>query len=136
MTHVLNCAFGHTAGQVATSELFYQPHGIQFKGLKLEDTLNEDISRCFDEAVFFIDTALLQPEPGKVLVHCREGISRSATVVVAYLMIRWKMDVMTALKLILGKRWIRPNANFQRQLVQLEMRIQDELQDHGDARNP
>lgn len=135
VTHVLNCAHGQSSStHVDTSEALYQPHGITFKGLPLDDSLTENISRCFDEAVLFIDGALhpqppsteQSPPPGKVFVHCREGVSRSATIVVAYLMIRWKLDVDAALKTVLSVRWICPNSNFQRQLVQLECRLKEE----------
>lgn len=128
ITHVLNCAYGPGNSQVDTSELFYAPHGILFKGLPLEDSLTENISRVFDEAVLFIDGALPKEKPGegKVYVHCREGISRSATIVIAYMMIRWKLDVDAALKTVLTVRWIFPNSNFQRQLVQLECRLKEE----------
>lgn len=126
ITHVLNCAYGSGNFQVDTGEAFYKPHGIIFKGLPLEDSLTENISRCFDEAVLFIDSALPKSDPGKVFVHCREGISRSATIACAYMMIRWKLDVDAALKTILNVRWVCPNSNFQRQLVQLECRLKEE----------
>ena len=50
---------------------------------------DEDIGSCFQECFEFIHAALLARH--SVLVYCTAGISRSATVVVGYLMWRHKM---------------------------------------------
>jgi len=50
---------------------------------------DEDISSCFQECFEFIHAALLDRH--SVLAYCTAGISRSATVVVGYLMWRHKM---------------------------------------------
>lgn len=55
--------------------------------------------------------------PRRVLVHCDQGISRSPTVVIAYLMRRLRADVVDVLAGVREKREVRPNPNFMRQLV-------------------
>ena len=54
------------------------------KDVKLEDHSDENISLYFEECTHFIREGIELGEG--VLVHCRMGVSRSATIVMAYLM--------------------------------------------------
>lgn len=69
---------------------------------------------CYSVCIFF--TMLL----GKVLVHCLMGISRSATFVAAYLMMKKNMSTKDALFTLRKQREVRPNTGFLVQLLQLE----------------
>ena len=59
----------------------------------------------------------------KVYVHCHQGISRSATIVVAFLMLKRGLPLMEALKTIREKRLIRPNEGFVKQLCILNRQL-------------
>ncbi len=60
---------------------------------------------------------------GKVLVHCARGVSRSATLVLAYLMIYEKLAVAEAINAVCVHRNILPNAGFLQQLRQLDYNL-------------
>lgn len=58
---------------------------IRVKHVMLEDHSDENITAYFEECNSFIYDAIENRHEG-VLVHCRMGVSRSATIVIAYLM--------------------------------------------------
>lgn len=62
---------------------------------------------------------------GKVFVHCAVGVSRSATLVLAYLMIHHRLSLLAAIRSVQQKRWIFPNRGFLRQLIALDQTLQD-----------
>lgn len=62
---------------------------------------------------------------GKVLVHCQAGISRSATICIAYLMHHKGLSLDEAYDFIQARRSvISPNMNFMRQLAEYEKQLQ------------
>lgn len=66
------------------------------------------------EAIEFIDEAI---EKGNILVHCLAGVSRSPTIVAAYLMYKKKLRYKEALAIIKQTRpFVNPNPGFIEQL--------------------
>jgi len=89
-----------------------------------KDSANFDFSIYFDECAQFIESA--RAGGGGVLIHCRAGISRSPTLVIAYLMKMHRMRYEQALKLVLAKRsQALPNNGFREQLMQYEVKLFD-----------
>ncbi|KAL8425249.1 hypothetical protein Efla_002315 [Eimeria flavescens] len=62
---------------------------------------------------------------GRVLVHCAKGISRSACVMLAYLMYRKSLRCEDALAFLCLKRPVYPNVGFQVQLQYLQERMEE-----------
>lgn len=52
----------------------------------------------------------------KILFHCQAGISRSATVAIAYIMVLYNMTVKEAYDMVISKRKVKPNTGFMKAL--------------------
>jgi len=115
ITHVLNAS----CFDVYTGEPFYKSRNFKcgYLGIPAVDHESFRLSPFFEEACRFIDGAM--SHGGKVMVHCREGISRSATLVLAYLINRKGMPVGDAVRSVRRKRQIYPNDGFLQQLIDL-----------------
>ncbi|XP_036129660.1 inactive dual specificity phosphatase 27 [Molossus molossus] len=122
ITHILNAA--HGTG-VYTGPDFYTGLSIQYLGVEVDDFPDVDISQHFRKAAEFLDEALLTCR-GKVLVSSEMGVSRSAVLVAAYLMIFHHMPVLQALMTVRKRRAIAPNDGFLRQLRELNEKLMGE----------
>ncbi|CAL1541514.1 unnamed protein product [Lymnaea stagnalis] len=123
VTHVLNAALGKDAYHVNTNHVMYNKKNIQFLGIEATDFINCDMSKYFYMASDFIENGL--KGGGTVFVHCVQGVSRSATLVVAYLMIKKHMTVQDALRLVRSKREVSPNPGFLQQLCDLHEKLKN-----------
>lgn len=59
----------------------------------------------------------------KILVHCVMGRSRSATLVLAYLMIHRNMTLVDAIQQVAKNRCVLPNRGFLKQLRELDRQL-------------
>ncbi|KAH7121146.1 protein-tyrosine phosphatase-like protein [Dendryphion nanum] len=113
MTHVLSVIDYDTQ----IPEKF--PH-LQHLHIRIDDDPNEDLLKWFDQTSVFIEEGL--QGKGGVFVHCAMGKSRSATMVVAYLMWKGEKDGKTVTweqglaQLCEGRPVCDPNPGFKEQL--------------------
>ncbi|KAK3511301.1 hypothetical protein QTP70_034962 [Hemibagrus guttatus] len=128
ITHILNA--GHGTG-VYTGESFYEGMNVTYLGIEVDDFSDSDISSHLRACAEFLDEALLTHR-GKVLVDSMMGISRSAVIVAAYLMIFHNMTIMEALLEIRKKRAISPNEGFLKQLRELNETLMEERDEDDD----
>jgi hypothetical protein len=91
----------------------YQHDGIEYLELLIDDSLEEDISYHFVIANKFIN----DNNTGNTLVYCYSGISRSASIIISYLMEKMMMTYDEAFAFLKEKKAnIQPNSNFEEQL--------------------
>ena len=89
--------------------------GFNHKTIEIMDISFQNIIQYFGECLNFIKG------DDKILVHCMAGASRSATIVIAYLMWNQKMSYHNALNIVQQKRPIVwPNLGFKEQLKMFE----------------
>lgn len=104
------------------------PHHFQYLRVVMHDKVNFDCSSAVTEALEFIINA--QRGGGRVLVHCYQGISRSATVVLAYLIQYEGLSLMNAIaRLRLTRPQAAPNPGFLFYLRALERNASNERND-------
>ena len=100
-------------------ELSYKKYdNIIHKTFFVNDIEQANIIKYFGECLNFIKG------DEKILVHCAVGASRSATIVIAYLMWNKKMSYEDALKFVQEKRSVvDPNPGFKDQLKLFEKEL-------------
>ncbi|KAF3695603.1 Dual specificity protein phosphatase 2 [Channa argus] len=105
----------------STCPNFYEGE-FEYLRLTVEDSLAADIRACFSTAIAFINS--VKQSGGRVLVHCQAGISRSATICLAYLMQAQRFRLDEAFNFVKQRRnVISPNLAFMGQLLQFEVDI-------------
>lgn len=119
VTHVLSVCSG-----VAVSL-----PGVQHEILDVNDREDQDLleTQHIRNAIEFISGAL--KDGGVVYVHCMAGVSRSATMVIAYLMKHRQLTLEQAFAVVkLARPKVDPNVGFVRQLIAFS-----KLGDAGDS---
>jgi len=90
------------------------------KSFKVQDNGTQQLAPLFSECIDFIHEARMKN--GGCLVHCLMGISRSATICVAYIMALTNWSWKMAFHAIKGYRHhVDPNSNFKSQLTNFEV---------------
>jgi len=100
---------------------------ISYHRLRLEDTPDADIKVAIELAIAIINNAKSQTnKPGRVLVHCVAGISRSPSILAGYMMREEGMSLRDALGVLVRARpRVRPNEGFFKQLKEVELTIRE-----------
>ena len=106
ITHIVNCS--REIPNYFTSK-------FRYLNLFLDDTPHTNIIHACASAKKFIDEATLSR--GTILVHCHMGISRSASIVIYYLMKTFGMNFESAQRFLKSLRpEVCPNIGFKKQL--------------------
>ncbi|KAF0976594.1 hypothetical protein FDP41_004493 [Naegleria fowleri] len=121
--HLNKNSISHIVTCVKSLKPFYPEEGFNYLNLHLYDQSDESIGHeIFQESFEYIDQAI--QNGNNVLVHCMKGRSRSASILIAYLMRKNGWTYRETLKFVQQKRSIvQPNEGFERQLLELEKKL-------------
>ncbi|XP_053458848.1 dual specificity protein phosphatase 22 isoform X3 [Nycticebus coucang] len=93
--------------------------GVKYLCIPAADSPSQNLTRHFKESIKFIHECRLRGEG--CLVHCLAGVSRSVTLVIAYIMTVTDFGWEDALHTVrAGRSCANPNLGFQRQLQEFE----------------
>ena len=116
ITHIINCAADFC------ENVFEQENKFTYLSFYLKDHVLENIECIFYECIKFIEN--VKEKGGRVLVHCIQGISRSVSIVIAYIIFTKKLSYDKAFNLVQTKREISsPNFGFSIQLQNFYSRL-------------
>ena len=147
ITAILNCA----ATDIKHSEEVYSyGHGIWLLQLPINDTEKDMVllrDRYLEQAIEFIQSevgnAIVNDNVNdngninnnKILIHCSAGVSRSATILIAYLMGERKWSVFEAFAVVRSKRrFVYPNAGFWEMLIEIDRKNNNQQQSKGNKK--
>ena len=112
----------------ASSTSYKELPGKEYVHIDIEDNRASDISIYFDRVSDIISGCCEGQR--YVLVHCREGVSRSVTLILAHLMKRGHAEgtgmlLREAIEFLKGRRThlVHPNIGFFRQLLKYEEKL-------------
>lgn len=126
ITHVINC------------NAFVIPNAFEeqftYKSLWLQDSPGEDVTRVLYDCFDFIRDA--RRAGGNVLVHCSQGVSRSVSVVISFLMWESGASYEEVFARVKAQRGIaNPNMGFTCQMLQWRKRVAAEIAIRDEATN-
>ncbi|XP_026575210.1 protein phosphatase Slingshot homolog 1 [Pseudonaja textilis] len=106
------------------------PGLFAYHNIRVYDEETTDLLAHWNEAYHFINKA--KKNHSKCLVHCKMGVSRSASTVIAYAMKEFGWSLEKAYSYVKQKRSIaRPNAGFMRQLLEYQGILDASKQRHN-----
>ncbi|XP_060852471.1 dual specificity protein phosphatase 19 [Rhopalosiphum padi] len=101
-------------------------NNFMYKFIEAYDLPSFNMNSIFDECFLYIENIRLQSR--RIFIHCNAGISRSPTIVIAYVMKHLKVDFEHAFKLVKETRLtINPNAGFLSQLKDYDNYLKNNL---------
>eukprot|EP01087_Luapelamoeba_hula_P024454 TRINITY_DN9312_c0_g1_i1.p1 TRINITY_DN9312_c0_g1~~TRINITY_DN9312_c0_g1_i1.p1 ORF type:complete len:198 (-),score=12.62 TRINITY_DN9312_c0_g1_i1:61-654(-) len=120
ITHILD---------VSNEDYFQRPEVMQYMSIEVVDAEWYDVTQHFEATNAFISSAV--SKGGATFVHCKAGISRSVSFIIAYLMFKDRMTLEQALALVRTMREAaQPNSGFLRQLHAYESHLGLSLPTH------
>jgi dual specificity MAP kinase phosphatase len=127
---LLTSPFRSSSPALPSNSLWEEERNGTIEVLDMQNVADDGIDSirpCIDEALEFIRTA--RQQGGKILVHCKVGVSRSASIVIAYLMREMGLDLASSYLLTRSRRLnilVQPNLPFIAALHAFEAELLEE----------
>lgn len=119
--YVLNCT--PPRNEAGVSNFHEKDPFFVYERLSMGDNSTEQLETRIERAWKFLEMARIR-EDGGVLVHCQQGVSRSCSMVIAYLMKYYRYKFEDARTLTRQSRsQANPNEGFTKQLKDLEEKL-------------
>jgi len=117
-----SCNIRYVVNATADHPNLFQDQDVHYFRAPVSDQISSPLLNFLPEIVEFIRTA--GRNRAAVLIHCNMGISRSATIAIAFCMQQYCWNLLRAYSHIKHKRAIiRPNRGFMEQLIDFEMKL-------------
>lgn len=118
----------HVVNATRKVDNVFEKDGVKYFNAKLDDKPDANITQFFNSTYEFIALAqrstTADGKPCRVLVHCTHGISRSATLVIVYVMRAYHWSLAQAFNFVRsGRGVVVPNEGFLRALQREEKRL-------------
>ncbi|POM81978.1 Dual specificity phosphatase catalytic domain protein [Cryptosporidium meleagridis] len=110
ITHIINVS-GDVCKNVFQDKLEYRTYYVL-------DTPQESIEGVLYDSIEWIDTKFKESNENRIYVHCQEGVSRSSSIVIGYLMWKYNKNFNDASEYVRERRSTSsPNIGFTYQLL-------------------
>lgn len=104
---------------------------IEYYQMAIDDMLSENLleNNLLLNTIKYIDNILFKENEDdnnktKIMVHCHQGVSRSSSVVIGFLMYKYHVTFEKGLEMVESKRpRIYPNDSFRKQLSQFQQQL-------------
>jgi predicted protein tyrosine phosphatase len=103
--------------------VFARDGSFEYITVPLRDLPEADLEGAFNDTQVLSTIKHALSDQRKVLVHCRAGSSRSASVVLAHLVLNRGLSLMEAREQVSMVHPIKPNAGFSKQLIGFEVSV-------------
>ncbi|XP_059193264.1 dual specificity protein phosphatase 18 [Centropristis striata] len=121
-SQVTRCKITCIINVTETKRIRPLPPGVEYIHIPLPDSAVSPLSEHFDSVADKIQ--LTAEQGGRTLVHCIAGVSRSASLCIAYLMKHRGVNLLEAHRWVRTCRpVVRPNNGFWKQLIHYEMEL-------------
>ena len=118
ITNIINCSGDLCENLSPESSLL----DIEYLTLNIRDNVSENIECLFFKCINYINK--VKEKKGRVLIHCYKGVSRSVSIVIAYLIFLYKWTYDEAFDYVQSKRYMaNPNIGFYLQLKTFYKRL-------------